>query len=302
MFLALDTCPVYCRFCTRSYAVGTNTPTNEKVSIKASRDRWKDVFKYLRDNKSIEDVVISGGDSYRLKADQIYEIGDELLSIDHIRRFRFATKGLSVSPMKLLTDKAWIDAVSRITADGRRQNKEVCIHTHFKHVREFTGITDKVLKLLFGRGIKVRNQTVLQNKVNDSPAEMIELVKKMSHIHVQPYYVYVHDLVKGTEDMRTSVATAMDLETHVRGITAGFNTPLFVVDAPGGGGKRDVHSCEWYDEHTGISVWQAPSVKPGKQFLYFDPLHSLSPEIQYIWKSEDMRKRMIQAALEYTYF
>ena len=76
LFLALDTCPVYCRFCTRSYAVGTNTPTNEKVSIKASRDRWKDVFKYLRDNKSIEDVVISGGDSYRLKADQIYEIGD----------------------------------------------------------------------------------------------------------------------------------------------------------------------------------------------------------------------------------
>ncbi len=25
LFLALDTCPVYCRFCTRSYAVGIDT-------------------------------------------------------------------------------------------------------------------------------------------------------------------------------------------------------------------------------------------------------------------------------------
>ena len=27
------------------------------------------------------------------------------------------------------------------------------------------------------------------------------------------------------------------LEKAVRGVTAGFNTPTFVVDAPGGGGK-----------------------------------------------------------------
>ena len=40
LFLALDTCPVYCRFCTRAYAVGSSTATAEKVSIKASKERW----------------------------------------------------------------------------------------------------------------------------------------------------------------------------------------------------------------------------------------------------------------------
>jgi lysine 2,3-aminomutase len=30
----------------------------------------------------------------------------------------------------------------------------------------------------------------------------------------------------------------MWLEKIVRGVTAGFNTPHFVCDAPGGGGKR----------------------------------------------------------------
>ena len=61
----------------------------------------------------------------------------------------------------------------------------------------------------------------------------------------------------------------------MRGSTAGFNTPTFVVDAPGGGGKRDAHSYEYYDRDTGISVYSAPSVKPGQLFLYFDPLHQL---------------------------
>ena len=74
LFLALDTCPVYCRYCTRAYAVGSDTATAGKISIKAKRDRWADMFDYLRENEQIEDVVISGGDSYRLKASQILSL------------------------------------------------------------------------------------------------------------------------------------------------------------------------------------------------------------------------------------
>jgi lysine 2,3-aminomutase len=298
LFLALDTCPVYCRYCTRAYAVGGDTATAEKVSIKASRNRWADMFKYLRENKQIQDVVISGGDAFRLKASQVTEIGEELLKIDHIRRFRFATKGISVMPMKIITDSAWTDAVVKISDKARSQYKEVCIHTHFNHTNEITKITQDAMNLLFSRGVKVRNQSVFQNSVNDTPETMIPLVKKLGYINVQPYYVYVHDLTAGTEDMRTTVKTAMDLEKRVRGTTAGFNTPTFVVDAPGGGGKRDVHSCEWYDIMTGISVWSAPSVKPGKKFLYFDPLHLL-PDTQCrdYWQDKEMHKVMIEAAL-----
>jgi len=298
LFLALDTCPVYCRYCTRAYAVGNNTATAEKISVKASKERWADIFKYLQEHKEVQDVVISGGDAFRLKVSQLNEISYELLKINHIRRFRFATKGLSVMPMKILTDYRWTDALSHWVETARKQYKEVCIHTHFNHASEITKITQDAMNLLFSRGIKVRNQSVFQNGVNDTPENMNRLIKDLSYMNVQPYYVYVHDLTAGTEDMRTSVKAAMSVEKHVRGTTAGFNTPLFVVDAPGGGGKRDVHSCEWYDSHTGISVWEAPSVKPGQQFLYFDPLHSLESEIQSIWKNEEFHKKMIQAALD----
>src|SRR6185369_9561528 len=111
------------------------------------------------------------------------------------------------------------------------------------------------------RGNTVRNQAVLQRGVNDSGEAMKLLVKRLGHVHVHPYYVYVHDLVKGVEDLRTTVQTALDIERFVRGTTAGFNTPTFVVDAPGGGGKRVCHSFEFYDRTTGISVYTAPSVK-----------------------------------------
>ena len=296
LFLALDTCPVYCRYCTRAYAVGSNTATAEKVSIKASKERWADIFKYLQDHKEVEDVVISGGDSYRLKANQVKEIGDELLKIDHIRRFRFATKGLAIMPMKILSDSAWTDNICRIADRARAQHKEVCIHTHFNHTNEITGITKDAMGLLFSRGMKVRNQSVFQSGVNDTHESMIGLVKKLSYINVQPYYVYVHDLTAGTEDMRTSVQTAIDVEKHVRGTTSGFNTPTFVVDAPGGGGKRCVHSFEKYDRKFGISVYTAPSVKPGKKFLYFDPLHSLDEDARKAWADESRRQGLIDSA------
>jgi lysine 2,3-aminomutase len=296
LFLALDTCPVYCRFCTRSYAVGVDTDFVDKVSLKATEDRWQSAFQYMRERPELEDIVVSGGDSYQLKARQITMIGDALLGMDNIRRIRFATKGPAVMPMKLITDDEWLDALTRVVEEGRRRHKEVVIHTHFNHPNEITAITKRALDRVFERGIIVRNQSVLQRGVNDTVASMQLLVKRLGHCQVHPYYVYVHDLVKGVEDLRTTLQTALDIEKAVRGITAGFHTPTFVVDAPGGGGKRVAHSFEHYDRDTGISVFAAPSVKPGF-FLYYDPIDTLAPEIQARWKDLAEQDRMIETAI-----
>jgi len=298
LFLVLDTCPVYCRFCTRSYAVGTDTEEVEKVSLKANRDRWDNAFQYISERPELEDIVISGGDSYRLKADQIREIGMELLQLPNIRRIRYATKGLAIMPMKVLTDTAWTDALTEVAEFGRSVGKEVCIHTHFNHPNEITGITEDALRELFQRCITVRNQSVFQRGVNDTADTMVELTRRLSYINVQSYFAYVHDLVRGTEDLRTTVATAIRVEKRLRGTTAGFNTPLFVVDAPGGGGKRDVHSYEYYDRETGICVYTAPGVKENQLFVYYDPMRALSPEIQAIWKNVRKREWMMKDILD----
>lgn len=297
LFLPLDTCPVYCRFCTRSYAVGVDTEEVEKVSLKANEERWKRAFQYIASRPELEDIVVSGGDAYQLRASQLEEIGMGLLALPNIRRIRIATKGPAVMPQKILTDVAWVDALTRIVDKGRSLSKEVVLHTHFNHPNEITGITEDAMNKLFSRGVVVRNQSVLQRGVNDTPETMMLLVKRLGHLNVHPYYVYVHDLVSGVEDLRTSVDTAIYIEKYVRGSTAGFNTPVFVVDAPGGGGKRDVHSYEHYDRETGVSVYQAPSVKPGEFFLYFDPLHQLSNSVQRRWSDDAERAEMVEDAL-----
>jgi lysine 2,3-aminomutase len=297
LFLALDTCPVYCRFCTRSYAVGIDTEEVEKFQLKVNADRWEKTFAYIRSRPELEDIVISGGDVYQLRAEQITQIGETLLGIEHVRRMRFATKGPAVMPQKLLTDDAWTDALTCVVEHGRRLHKEVVLHTHFNNPREITEITRRAMNKLFERGITVRNQTVLQRRVNDDIETMRLLVKRLSYLNVHPYYIYVHDLVKGVEDLRTTLQTAIDLEKGLRGVTAGFNTPMVVVDAPGGGGKRDAHSYEHYDRTTGVSVYTAPAVHPGAFYYYFDPIHLLPPEGQARWADPAQHQAMLDEAL-----
>jgi lysine 2,3-aminomutase len=296
LFLALDTCPVYCRFCTRSYAVGIDTEEVSKFQLKVNADRWQRAFDYIRSRPELEDIVISGGDAYQLRAEQITQIGEALLSIDHVRRMRYATKGPAVMPQKILTDDAWTDALTGVVEQGRRLHKEVVLHTHFNHPREITAITKAAMDKLCERGITVRNQTVLQRRVNDSVETMTLLCRRLSYVNVHPYYVYMHDLVKGVEDLRTTLQTGLDIEKGIRGATAGFNTPTVVVDAPGGGGKRDAHSYEHYDRTTGISVFTAPAVHAGEVYFYFDPIPLLPPEGQARWADPAEQTRMVDEA------
>jgi len=297
LFLALDTCPVYCRFCTRSYAVGIDTEEVSKFQLKVNAERWEQTFAYIRSRPELEDIVISGGDAFQLRAEQVTLIGETLLGIEHVRRMRFATKGPAVMPQKLLTDDAWTDALTGVVEHGRALHKEVVLHTHFNHPREITEITRRAMDRLFERGITVRNQSVLQRRVNDDVETMRLLVKRLSYLNVHPYYVYVHDLVKGVEDLRTTLQTALDLEKGIRGATAGFNTPTVVVDAPGGGGKRDAHSFEHYDRTTGVSVYTSPAVHPGRVYYYFDPIDLLPPEGQARWADPRQHEAMLDEAL-----
>jgi len=298
LFLPLNVCPVYCRFCTRSYAIGPDTQDVDKVSLAKTPAQWQDAFRYISERPELEDIVISGGDVYQLPPKNLKLIGDALLDIPNVRRMRFATKGPAIMPSKIITDVAWLDALTSVVERGRKMGKEVVLHTHFNNPNEITWITQKAMRLLFERGIFVRNQSVLIRGVNDDKRVMQLLVKRLGYINVHAYYVYMHDLVRGVEELRTTIQTAVDVEKFVRGSTAGFNTPTFVCDAPGGGGKRDVHSFDYYDRQNGIAVYSAPSVKPGKAFLYFDPIDKLAPEVQARWIIPEMQELMIRGAIK----
>lgn len=70
--------------------------------------------------------------------------------------------------------------------------------------------------------------------------------------------------------------------------------PQFVVDLPGGGGKRLACSFKSYDRKTGLSTFEAPAVtgkdKENKVYEYWDPINSLpdnqTPQAQSAQEAE----------------
>jgi lysine 2,3-aminomutase len=48
----------------------------EKVPNKPSRKRWQAMFEYIERTPAIQDIVVSGGDTYCLEPEQIEEIGN----------------------------------------------------------------------------------------------------------------------------------------------------------------------------------------------------------------------------------
>ena len=270
---ATSVCPVYCRFCTRSYAVGGHTDAVHKTSIKSIRSRWDAMFEYIENTPAVRDVVISGGDSYYLQPDHIHLIGERLLAMPNIKRIRYATKGLAVCPSRIIdTSDGWTDAMIAVCDQGRSVGKQVAMHTHFNHPNEITWITELAARYLFQRGVIVRNQTVLLRGANDDLRTMSTLIRKLADLNIQPYYVYQSDMVRGVEDLRTPLSTILELEKQIRGTIAGYMTPSFVVDLPGGGGKRLANSFESYDAVSGVSTWKAPGVAGEKLFEYHDPI------------------------------
>ncbi|KAJ8115919.1 hypothetical protein OPT61_g2540 [Boeremia exigua] len=275
LFLATSICPVYCRFCTRSYAVGANTETVSKLPQKPSRKRWEVVFQHIESDPSLHDIVVSGGDAYYLQPEDLREIGERLLSIPHIQRIRFASKGLAVAPCRI-TDETdpWTNTLIELSNKGRDMAKQVCLHTHINHVNEITWVTREAANRLFKHGVIVRNQSVLLKGVNDTEEALSSLIHTLASMNIQPYYIYQCDMVRGIEDLRTPLRTILDLDKKLRGTLSGFMMPAFVIDLPGGGGKRLVSTVENYDEESGTAVYTAPGLPGTKgkiKYTYHDP-------------------------------
>ena len=186
-YIASSVCPVYCRFCTRSYSVGVDTKTVTKIRFLPIHKKWEAMFDYIEKTPSLCDIVISGGDSFSLSPPQMDYIGRRLLSIPHISRMRFASKGLNVYPSRLLDPHDdWAKVLISLSNEGRLLGKSVALHTHFNHPQEITWITAASALKLHQNGVVVRNQTILLNGINNDVATMSLLIRRLAELNIQP--------------------------------------------------------------------------------------------------------------------
>lgn len=220
LFLVHDFCSTYCRYCTRSRMVGHGR-------IRPGRERMEQALEYIRNTRSIRDVLLSGGDPLLLSDDRLDWLLSSLRAIPHVEIIRIGTKVPAVIPQRVTPQLARM----------LKRHHPLFMSLHFTHPDECTPETSRACSLLAGAGIPLGSQTVLLKGVNDSVPVMTGLMHGLLRMRVRPYYLYQCDPVTGSGHFRTPVSTGLEILRGLRGHTSGYAVPTFVVDAPGGGGK-----------------------------------------------------------------
>lgn len=220
LFLVSGQCAMYCRFCTRKRKVGTNR-------MIVSQETMLEAFAYLRKNKQIRDVLISGGDPLLLDDETLAWLLDNLRAIPSIQIIRIGSRVPCTLPMRITTRLAGL----------LKRYHPLYINTHFNHPDEITPEAAMACARLAGAGIPLGNQTVLLKGVNDNAATITKLMHGLLMIRVKPYYLFQADMTQGTNHFRTRVETGLTIMKSLIGHTSGLAVPTFAIDAPGGGGK-----------------------------------------------------------------
>ena len=221
LFLVTDFCSSYCRYCTRSRMVGgSHCPVSDKT-------RWEKAINYIAENKSIRDVLLSGGDPLTLSDESLEWLLSSIRKIDHVEMIRIGTKIPVVLPQRITP------ALTRML----KKYHPLWMSIHFMHPEELSPETAQACERLADAGIPLGSQTVLLKGINDSVDTIKSLVHGLLKIRVKPYYLYQCDPIPGSGHVRTSVEKGLEIINGLRGHTTGYAVPTYVIDAPGGGGK-----------------------------------------------------------------
>ena len=223
LFLVTDFCATYCRYCMRSRMVGQGTFLPDHAM-------WERSFAYLRAHHEIRDVLISGGDPLILADERIEYLLKRLKEIPHVEFIRIGTKVPVVLPQRITP------ALCRML----KRYHPLFMSIHIIHPSELGPEATAACERLADAGVPLGGQMVLLKGVNDEPAVMRALVHAQLRARVKPYYLHQCDAITGSMHFRTPVQTGIDLIRSLHGHTTGYAVPMYMIDAPGGGGKVPV--------------------------------------------------------------
>lgn len=216
-----NVCSVYCRHCMRKRMFLEEERARTKQELKP-------IFEYIKKNKNIHEVLLSGGDPLTLPNKKLDFILEQLEQIEHVHLIRLATREVVVNPFRFY-DNNLLEILSRYD--------KVWVVTHFNHPNEITNYTKTAVNNLLRAGVPVLNQTVLLKGINDDKYIIENLMRGLLKIKIKPYYLFHCDPTKGVYHFKTGIDKGLEIMEHLRGRLSGIGIPTFAVDLTGGLGK-----------------------------------------------------------------
>ncbi|KAG9245120.1 hypothetical protein BJ878DRAFT_534116 [Calycina marina] len=196
-------------------------------------------------------------DHPELNGNIVHQYPDKMATKAQIRS-QIDIKGLCVAPSRTVdSNNTWTDALFGLSNHGKQMGKEY-LHTHSNHPNEISWVTTEKTQKLFQTGVRACNQPMLLRGINDTVSVLSAPIRELIDNHVDPYYVYQCNMAPGIDNIRTLLSTIHELQHQIRGSIGGYSMPQFVVNLPGGGGKRLAADYLTYNHDTGLPTWKAP--------------------------------------------
>ena len=221
LLVATGSCAIHCRYCFRRHF-----PYAEET---AARDGWREAVDLIRQDASIEEVLLSGGDPLSLSNGKLAELTGALADIPHLRRLRIHSRLPIVVPERV--DDGLMGWLSTLPWP-------VTLVVHANHANEFDGTVDAALGRLRAAGVHLLNQAVLLRGVNDSVDALGALSERGFAAGVLPYYLHQLDRVAGVAHFEVDDARARALHAGLAARLSGYLVPRLVREIPGDTGKR----------------------------------------------------------------
>ncbi|WED44693.1 EF-P beta-lysylation protein EpmB [Legionella cardiaca] len=209
-------CAINCRYCfRRHFPYQDNNP---------GREGWRAVLNYIRENNSIREVILSGGDPLLATNSVIKEFLQQLEGITHVQTLRFHTRVPVVLPERIDEEFLGLLNISRL-------RKVIVVHSN--HANELDKSVEQVCVALRQAGCHLLNQSVLLKGVNDDVDSLVALSEKLFNCGVLPYYLHLLDKVSGAAHFDIPMETALAIYRQLQKKLPGYLLPRLAREEPG---------------------------------------------------------------------
>ena len=230
LLLTTGACAIHCRYCFRRHF-----PYHEHS---ANRHDWTSALDYIKQDTSIHEVILSGGDPLTLNDDKLSRLVKLLEDIPHVQTLRLHTRLPVVLPQRICDELlTWISR--------SRLNCVVVIHSN--HAQEMSESVIQALQRLQQGRVILLNQAVLLRGINDNVDKLTDLSHRLFAAGVLPYYLHQLDPVNGAAHFQVSDERACYLHEQLRHRLPGYLVPRLVQELPGLKSKSplvDLMTCE----------------------------------------------------------
>ncbi|HWU77916.1 MAG TPA: EF-P beta-lysylation protein EpmB [Rhodanobacter sp.] len=221
LLIASGSCAINCRYCFRRHF-----PYAEEM---AAAGQWRRALEHLRQDHSINELILSGGDPLSLATAKLEDLSRGLAELPHVTRLRIHTRLPVVLPERI--DDAFQQWLAALPLQ-----KVVVLHAN--HANELDASVDTACMRLRAAGATLLNQSVLLRGINDDAGALAELSERLFAAGVLPYYLHQLDRVQGVAHFEVDDASALALVEALRTRLPGYLVPRLVREVAGEPSKR----------------------------------------------------------------